>query len=48
MNVVFTGEIEITAEELKQAEDDTMQAVQNKIGHTGVNVGSIEFEDDGD
>lgn len=46
MKVVFLGEIDVSDEELEKAEDDTMQAVQNMIGHTGASVDSIEFEDD--
>ena len=46
MKVVFTGEIDLSEQDLKEAEDDTMQAVQNRIGHMGASVGSIEFEDD--
>lgn len=45
MNVVFTAELEVPDDELEKADDDTMQAIQNMIGHTGAKVGSIEFED---
>jgi hypothetical protein len=46
MKVVFLAEVDLSEEQLAAAEDDTMQAVQNLVGHTGVQVGSIEFEDD--
>lgn len=45
MRVAFTAEIDVPDEELTKAEDDTMQAIQNMIGHTGAQVGSIEHED---
>lgn len=46
MKVIFIGELEIPDAEFEKADGDTMQAIQNMIGHTGVQVGSIEFEED--
>lgn len=41
--VVFTAEIRLPVQELEEHGD--MQAVQNAVGSTGAQVGSIEFVD---
>jgi hypothetical protein len=45
VKVVFTAEIDVSSEDLEKADNDTMQAIQNIIGHSGAQVDSIEFED---
>lgn len=40
--VEATIEVVVTDEEIEEAEGDTLQAVQNLIGHTGAVVVSVD------
>lgn len=36
--VIFAGTIRVMADELREADGDLVQAVQNLVGHTGAQV----------
>lgn len=43
--IEFEGTLRVTEEELRQAEGDAAQAVQNQIGHTGAVVDHAAIND---